>query len=69
MLNLSGKWLKDAGERILWTAIEAGAAAGVVYATDLHWAYAPALVTIFSMVKTVAAHFVGDSDTAAMSGK
>lgn len=69
MLNLSGKWLKDAGERILWTAISAGAATAITYMGDIHTSWAPVLTIALTTLKTFAAHFVGNSDTAAMSGE
>lgn len=67
MANPSAKWFKDAGERVLWTAIAAASAAGITYASGLDWVYAPALTTILTVVKTIAARYVGDSNSAAMS--
>jgi hypothetical protein len=66
MANPSAQWFKDAGERVLWTAIEAGAGVGIVYAADLHWAYAPAIAAVLTVVKSIAARYVGDSNSASL---
>ena len=62
----SPQWFKDAGERVLATGIAAMAAGGVTYAADLDWVWAPVLTTALTIVKTIAARYVGDSDTASL---
>ena len=67
MANPSSKWFKDAGERVLWTAIAAACSAAIAYSADLHTVYVPAITTALTLVKTIAARYVGNSDSAAMS--
>ena len=66
MPNPSSKWFKDAGERVIWTAVAAGSAAAITYLSGLDWVWAPVLTTVLTVVKTTAARYVGDSDSAAL---
>jgi len=66
MPNPSSRWFKDAGERVVATGVCAAAAAGITYTSGLDWVWAPVLTTLLTVVKTIAARFVGDSDSAAL---
>lgn len=66
MPNPSSKWFKDAGERVVATGVIAGASMAITYLSGLDWVWAPVLTTLLTVVKTCAARYVGDSDSAAL---
>ena len=69
MLGVSGKWARDAGERVGFTALEAGAAMAVVLLTPLQTWWAAPLTVAFAGLKTWAAKHVGEKGTAALLPK
>lgn len=67
MLGVSGKWLRDAGERVGFTALEAGVAVAIVEVTPLSTWWAAPLAVALAGVKSWAARHRGDPESAAMS--
>jgi hypothetical protein len=61
------KFWKDAGERILWTAVAAALSAAGVYITELPEVWIPIGTVILTTLKTLVAAHVGDPNTASFS--
>lgn len=59
-------WWRDALERILWTAAEAGLSAAIVIVAELDLYWAPILATVLAAVKAWVAKRVGGSGDAAI---
>lgn len=62
-----GKFWKDAGERLLWTLLEAVVATAGVYAADLPVAYIPVATAVVTTIKVLVARHVGNHETAALA--
>lgn len=60
-------FIRDAGERILWTAVAAALSAAGVYITELPAIWVPIATVALTTVKTLVAKQIGDPNTAAMS--
>lgn len=67
MTGVSSAWLRDAGERVGYTALEAGVAMAIVLVTPLATWWAAPLTVALAGVKTWAAKHRGNPDSAAMS--
>jgi hypothetical protein len=65
MFGVSNAWLRDAGERVAFTALEAGAATAVVLLTPLATWWAAPITVALAGVKTWAAKHKGSPDSAA----
>lgn len=61
-----GNYLKDAFERVLWTAVAAGLSAAGVYVADLPAEWIPVGTVILTMFKVMVAKKVGNPDNASM---
>lgn len=66
MSGVSGAWLRDAGERVGFTALEAGAGVAVVLVTPLATWWAAPIAAALAGVKAWAAKRVGEKGTAAL---
>lgn len=66
MLGVSGKWLRDAGERVGATALEAGVAVAIVEVTPLETWWAAPLTVALAAAKSWAARHRGEKDSASM---
>jgi hypothetical protein len=62
------KWLKDAAERVAWTAAEAGLGVVIVEVSDLKYAWVAPIVVGLTMLKTLIAKRVGDPEDAKIGG-
>lgn len=67
MFGVSGRWLRDAGERVGFTALEAGVAVAIVEVTPLQTWWAAPLTVALAGLKAWAAKHVGDRGSAAFS--
>lgn len=65
MFGVSNAWLRDAGERVAWTAVEAGAGVAIVLVTPLQTWWAAPIAVAFAGVKSLAARRIGSEDSAA----
>lgn len=65
MFGVSGKWARDAGERVGFTGVEAVAAVAIVELASLQTWWAAPLTAVFAGVKAYAAKHKGSPDTAA----
>lgn len=65
MFGVSGAWLRDAGERVGFTAVEAGVALAIVEVASLQTWWAAPLTVALAGVKAFAARRVGSADSAA----
>lgn len=63
---MASKYVKDALERILWTAVAAILSAGGVYIADLPQVYIPIATVALTTVKVLVAKKVGDPSSAAL---
>lgn len=61
---LDPKYLKDLGERVLWTGVEAGLGLVTVEALDIPVAYAALVAAGLAIVKGWVAKHVGNKDSA-----
>lgn len=59
-------FVKDALERVFWTALSAGITYASVYITKLPMGYVPVGTVLLTMVKTLVASHVGDKSSAAI---
>lgn len=66
MFGVSNEWLRDAGERVTFTALEAGFATAIVLVTPLATWWAAPLTVALAGVKAFAARHKGSPDSAAM---
>ena len=57
-------WVRDAAERIIWTAVQAGLGVALVLIADLDLAWTPVVATVLAAVKAAVARRVGDSHSA-----
>jgi hypothetical protein len=57
-------WLKDASERVLWTAAEVGIGAVIVEVTPLEGQWIVPLVVVLTAIKTAIANKIGSSSAA-----
>lgn len=60
-----GKYMKDALERILWTALAAAIASGTVYIADLPKVWIPIATVVATTAKVLVAKQIGDPESAA----
>lgn len=67
MLGVSGKWLRDAAERVGYTALESAAGVAITMVTPLSVWWAAPIAMGLAAVKAYAAKHRGDPDSAAMS--
>jgi hypothetical protein len=66
MWGVSSTWLRDAGERVGYTALEVGVAVAIVEVTPLDTWWAAPLTVALAAVKSWAAKHRGDPESAAM---
>jgi hypothetical protein len=59
-------FIKDAFERVSWTALSAGITYAGVYVTKLPMEYVPIGTVLLTIVKTLVAQHVGDKSSAAI---
>lgn len=65
----SKTFLKSALERVLWTAVEAGAAFGLAHTGLFPVVYIPVATVILAAIKSAAARKIGNPNTAAIGVK
>ncbi len=61
-----GNYIRDAVERVAWTAVAAGFSALGVYVSNLPTEWIPVGTVIFTTVKVLIAKKVGNPDNASM---
>lgn len=61
------KFWRDAGERILWTAVAAALSGAAVYLNELPEVWIPVGTVVLTILKTLVAAHVGDPNTASFS--
>jgi uncharacterized membrane protein len=66
-MNIDKVWLKDATERVAWTAAQAAVGVAIVELTGLNTSWAILAIPLLTSLKTILAKKVG-SDSAAIGG-
>lgn len=62
-------FLKRLAERVIWTAVEVGAAAGLAHADLLPVEYVPVATVVLAALKGLAARHIGDKSSPAIGAK
>lgn len=63
---MNNKYVKDAAERIIWTAVQASVAVAAVYVAGLPEVWIAPAAAVVAAIKTIAAQRIGDKSSAAI---
>lgn len=64
---MSKTYFKDLGERVAATAVEASVSLLIVETASWGYEWVPVLTTLLSVIKGIAARYIGNSDEATLN--